>query len=42
MSDQEVARGEWGTPPPETEKLMYKNGVVSEGSIFSNNFSKNN
>ena len=28
-------------PPPETEKLFRKNAVISEGSIFSNKFSKN-
>ena len=39
-----VARGgTQGTspPPPEIEKMLQKTGVISEGSIFSNNFSKN-
>ena len=39
-----VARGEGGKsspPPPETEKIVVENGVISEGSIFSNKFSKN-
>ena len=25
--------------PPEIEKIVVENGVISEGSIFSNNFS---
>ena len=33
-----VARGK--PPPPETEKIVVENGVISEGSIFSNKFSK--
>ena len=36
-------RGEGGnSPPPETEKMLYKNGVISESSIFSNKFSIKN
>ena len=27
-------------PPPKLKKFLQKNGVISEGSIFSNNFSK--
>ena len=41
-----VARGKGGRkgeiPPPETEKIDVKNGLISEGSIFSNKFSKRN
>ena len=32
-------RGKGGNPR-ESEKLLLKNGVISEGSIFSNKFSK--
>ena len=36
-------RGEGGkSPPPEAEKIVVENVVISEGSIFSNKFSKNN
>ena len=35
------SKGEWGNPPPpETEQIVVKNGVISEGSIISNKFSK--
>ena len=35
----------WGehrkrSPPPEIEKIVVKNDVISEGSIFRNNFPK--
>ena len=30
-----------GFKPPEPGKMLQKNDVISEGSIFSNNFSKN-
>ena len=34
--------GTQGTPPPPTKwKKLLKNDVISESSIFSNNFSKN-
>ena len=29
-----------GGNPPETEKMFSKNGVICEGSIFGNKFSK--
>ena len=38
-----VARGEGGGKSPRNrKKLLQKNDVIYEGSIFSNNFSKNN
>ena len=33
--------GNIGNASPEMEKLLKKSGVISEGSIFSNNFPKN-
>ena len=40
-SMQGRSQGEEGKfPPPETEKIVVENGVISEGSIFSNKFSK--
>ena len=35
-------RSQGEIPPPERGKIVVENGVISEGSIFSNNFSKNN
>ena len=37
-----VARGGKGeiSPPPKPKKIVVENGVISEGSIFSNRFSK--
>ena len=36
-----VARGKGGNPPPpRNQKDCVENGVLSEGSIFSNNFQK--
>ena len=39
-------RGEHGNatlhPPPEIEKMLYNSDVISQGSIFSNNYSRNN
>ena len=35
------SQGEGGkSPPPKPNKLLWKNGVISEGSIFSNKFYK--
>ena len=34
-----VARGKGENTPSETEKIVVENGVISEGSIFSNKFS---
>ena len=37
------SQGERGEiPPPKPKKLLQKNGVISESSIFSNKFSKKN
>ena len=34
--------GGWGfKPPPEQEKIVVENDVISEGSIFSSNFPQN-
>ena len=40
--DKGIGRGKGEPPAPETEKMLKKSGVISEGSIFSNKFSKNN
>ena len=34
------SQGGMGKPPPPTEKIVVENGVISEGSILSNKFSK--
>ena len=35
------SQGEGGEiPPPETEEMLQKNGVISESSIFSNKLSE--
>ena len=40
-ADKGVARGKGEIPPPaETEKIVVENGVIFEGSIFRNKFSK--
>ena len=37
-----AARGEnMELPPPEIEKMLLKNNVISESSIFSNNLARN-
>ena len=35
-------RGRGDGPPPEAERIVVEKGVISEGSIFSNKFSKHN
>ena len=43
IRDMGVARGKGGNPPPpKQKKLLQKNDVISEGSIFSSKFSRNN
>ena len=37
-----VARRKGGNPPPRNRKIVGEKDVISEGSIFSNKFSKNN
>ena len=41
MSQGRRQEGIGETPLPETEKIDVENGIISEGSIFSNKFSKN-
>ena len=40
METKGIARGKGELPPPETEKIVVENGVIPEGSIFCNKFSK--